>query len=110
MLTLTDIKSQKLKTTEVDVEQWGGSLLVKKLSVAERDELAEYYSDQSTAQNAALQTIVRAVVNEDGSRMFSDDDLNLLASQDAEAITALYTGILEFNGIVKKEGADAVKP
>lgn len=111
MLTLTDIKSQKLKTTEVPIEQWGGSLLIKKMSVAERDELAVYYTNQeSGAQNATLQTIIRSAVNEDGTLMFDESHLEFLSNQDAEAITTLYTAILEFNGIIKKTGEDAVKP
>ena len=111
MLTLTDIKNQKLETKIIEVEQWGGQLTIKKLSVADRDELAKLYDTDSTEaqQNAALQTIIKGVVNEDGAPMFSaEEHSDLLASQDGEIITNIYKDILDFNGFINKDD-DSVK-
>lgn len=110
MLTLTDIKNQKLETKKIDVEQWGGQLLIKKLSVADRDALAEIYDDEDLSKDAVLQTIIKSVVNEDDSLMFTDEHIDLLKQKDGEAIAHIYNEVVEYSGIAGGDDSDAVKP
>ncbi|MEH6347787.1 MAG: hypothetical protein V7785_22015 [Bermanella sp.] len=112
MLNLADIKSVKLATKPIRVEAWGGDVLIQKLSVTKRDELAKHFGsdDPEKMKEAAKRTIIAGVIEESGQPIFSNEHMEMLGDQDGEAIQKLFGDILEFNGMTKKSSAELEKP
>jgi hypothetical protein len=95
-----------LPPVEVQVPEWGGSVLVKQLSGAERDaydtELSKLGKDKYGV-NLRARYLSHVVVDESGKRMFSDADIAALGSKSAAAIGRVWDKASEINGLVADE-------
>lgn len=83
-----------------------GQLYVRKMSATERSsyELSMDFSDEGTPRdrlNIQTKLAVRTLVTEDGQRIFGDDDLDLLADKNAEALQVIFEAAAEVNGLTK---------
>lgn len=93
ILAISDIT-----TEEVVVPQWGGKTVrVKGLTAAERDQF-EADIIQGKGKNADVvkrylraKLVVRAVVDENGNRMFGDTDVKAIGEKSAAAIDLIYS-------------------
>lgn len=98
-------KLDDLKTEEVDVPEWGGSVLVRGLTGRERDEFESSLLDQSgkraklKMQNARARLVYLSVVNDDGSRMFDEMDVWALGEKNAAALDRIYDVAARLSGI-----------
>lgn len=94
------IRARERKLEEVEVPDWGGSVLLRRLSIA-----------QATAQDGgfmdAVSLIIASVVNEDGTPFFDADAAEWLKDEDLAAIKPLLDKIRTINGMGSL--ADAVK-
>lgn len=99
-----------LTQVPVDVSEfWSGlddQLYVRKMSAAERSsyELSMDFNDEGTPQdrlNIQTKLAVRALVDKDGDRIFGDDDLDLLAAKNSEALQMIFEAAAEVNGLTK---------
>lgn len=106
-----DILAQPdLTQVPVDVSKfWPGlddQLYVRKMSAAERSsyELSMDFNDEGTPRdrlNIQTKLAVRALVDKDGDRIFGDDDLDLLAAKNSEALQVIFEAAAEVNGLTK---------
>ena len=86
--------AQDLPTERVAVPEWGGDLIVKTMTSAERDQWEEEWliwrenvngsKDAFRFYDAFL--VSRAVVDEDGKRMFIQEDVKKLADKSAKVV------------------------
>lgn len=96
----------------VEVAEWGGTVWVTRLSGLHRAELdditRELIGEKKKLTNVealhyTMALIVRAVVDDEGNRVFSDDDIALLHKKSDEALARVGTVAARLNGVGAKE-------
>lgn len=97
------------KLTEIKIEELGVTAYLKKWSVLERSQIIplitkteklETEEEKIKAMNNVMADVVCAnLKNEDGSKVFDEEDLELLQNSDAEMIENIFQKILEINGM-----------
>lgn len=97
-----------LPTETVEVPEWGGSVIVRGLTAAERDDY-ELSSVQQRGKdrvvnlaNLRARLVARSVVNEAGQRLFSDEDAELLGRKSGRAIERIFPTAQRLSGLSKK--------
>jgi hypothetical protein len=90
------LAADDLPRREVQVPEWGGSVYVRALNGAERDQLERMVSSDSISR-AAL--VALCTVDEAGERMFSDKDVAALAQKNGAALGRIVTAAMDANAI-----------
>jgi len=108
MLTKEQIlQADDLKTEEVDVPEWGGTVRVKTLTGIERDafESSIYDKKQKEAnlQNVRAKLCVVSIVDEKGERLFSATDVLDLGKKSASALDKIFSVAQKLNGLTQKD-------
>ena len=97
----------KLASEKVEVPEWGGTVTVVELTGRERDaweadivELNEAGDDaKMSLENARAKLAVRTVVDDDGKRIFTDDDIEELGSTSARALSRIFNVASRLSGL-----------
>ena len=85
-----------LKTEDVPVPEWGGSVLVRELRGRERDEWEASLAVQRGRQmvpdvaNMRAKLVARCVVDAEGEPVFSQQDVNALGELSAAALDRVF--------------------
>lgn len=109
------LNADDIKTDAVDVPEWGGTVLVKALNGAERDSFEASIVTGSgnnvkmNMENIRAKLVVRSIVGEDGKRLFSDSDAEILANKSAAALDRVFTIAQALSGIGEKDLKEMVK-
>jgi len=106
-------------TETVTVPEWGGEVLVKAISAAERDEFEQAIVQMRRSgkrtemefnrSNFRARLAARALVDEDGDRLFSDADVELLGAKSASALDRVYEAAARLAGITKNDEEELEK-
>jgi hypothetical protein len=112
---------QDLKTREVDVPEWGGTVIVRALSGKERDAYEASCMQERPAigpdgkrvrgqielhrslLNIRAKLVVRALVDEHGVRLFKDTDANALGEKSGAALDKLFDVAAELSGLTAED-------
>jgi hypothetical protein len=90
------LKAEDLRTEEVEVPEWAGSVLVRGLTGRERDEYEGSVLEQRgnrmvpNTANVRAKLIVKCVIDEDGKRIFADTDANALGEKSGAAVDRVF--------------------
>lgn len=109
------IAAQDIDTIEVLVPEWGGLVLVRGLTAAQRGQFtAAIYEQRGKQQVVKLQDIqVRlcalSIVDEHGKRIFSDNDLALLAGKSAAALQHVFEAAQRLSGLSNEDVEELTK-
>lgn len=110
------LEASDLKTEEVEVPEWGGTVRVRTLTGADRDAFEASLVTTSpdgtrkpNLSNMRTKLVALTVVDDAGSRIFDVSDVDRLASKSAAAINRVYEAAERINGIGAKQEAEAVK-
>jgi len=93
-----------VKTGTVEVPEWGTTLRIKELGLDEGMILFEKFKGLKEGEEFTLkasdiaQVVAWAVIDEEGNRLFSDDDVPALAKKNRNALMTLYTAITAMTG------------
>ena len=105
-----------LLTEEVAVPEWGGKVLVRGLSGKERDDYEATImrmrgtNVQLTLANARAKLVSRSVIDlQTKQRLFSDDDVKLLASKSAAALQRVFEVAQRLSGLTAEDVGELVK-
>ncbi len=96
-----------LDTGVVTIKEWDNlDVTVRELSAGERDEVIALHQNEDTMLKAVFRTITLGAIDEDGTRIFNDDDAEKLAEKSDAALTQIYQGIVKLSGLAgnEKEG------
>jgi hypothetical protein len=105
------LKADGLRTEEVPVPEWGGSVLVRELRGRERDEWEASLAVQRGRQmvpdvaNMRAKLVARTVIGDDGEPVFSQQDVNALGELSAAALDRVFEVASKLSGL----NADAVE-
>lgn len=92
----------KLKTTVVNVPEWGGEVIVSEMSGADRDAWEGALRDRDKKGHLIsprAKLVLFCVVDEKGARIFSDSDLDALGRLSASALDAVCDAAMELNAL-----------
>lgn len=111
------LEANDLKTEQVDVPEWGGSVNVRMMSGADRTTFRNSMVDvqpdgtRTPKPDADIETtlVLVTVVDDAGNRIFDDDDGDRLRLKSAAAITRVANVAMRINGIGDQAEAAAEK-
>lgn len=117
MATLTReqiLKSKDLKVEAVDVPEWGGKVHVRELTAWEREQFEKRIAAtggtvaqiHKTLGDLRVSLVVHCLVDENGERLFQDNDAKALNEKSATVITRLFGICSRISGI-SQEVVDA---
>jgi hypothetical protein len=104
-----------IKTEEVYVAEWGGSVTVRGLTAAGRDAYeASIISHngkkvQLDKRNIRAKLVVMSVIDADGKRMFSDGDATALGEKNAAALDTIYAVAARLSGLSAADEEELAK-
>lgn len=94
-----------LKTEDVTVEEWGGTVRIKGLSGTGRDAFEESLFTGSGAnrkqdlRNIRARLVAATLVDENGARLFSDQEVAELGAKSAAALGRCFDAAQRLNGM-----------
>jgi hypothetical protein len=98
--------AEDLPIETVEVPEWCGAVRVRTLTGKERDALEESVIGPGGVKsyvNLRARLVSYAIVNEDGSLMFSTDDIEKLGEKSARALDRVFAVAQRLSGITKKD-------
>jgi hypothetical protein len=107
------VAASDIKTVEVEVPEWGGSVAVRELNGTERDAFEQSLMKTGAdgkrmpdLANMAVKLCAWCIVDgETGDRLFADEHLPELANKNAVALSRVFKVAQRINGM----GSDAVE-
>jgi hypothetical protein len=103
------LQSEDFETTEVEVPEWGGTLLVRELSAAEIERIgfggmdSKGNRDVRAAEGLRMRIITWAAIAEDGSQLFNKGDVEKLATKSGKVVARVFNAIQALSGIAPAE-------
>lgn len=105
-----------LPEEEVDVPEWGGKVLIRGLTGAERDAFEESVmvtrgnSRELNLRNFRAKLVARSIVDPNTKeRMFSDTEIHLLGQKSARALQRVFEAALRLNGMTEQSVNELTK-
>lgn len=100
------LQAEDRKTEDVAVPEWGGTVRVRSLSGAERDayeaHIVQLKADGSRSlnvKNLRGKLVSLSCVDEDGARLFSDEDADALGDKSAAALERVFDVARKLSGL-----------
>jgi len=117
ILTRQDIvDAQDIETETVEVAEWGGAVMVRAMSGAERDQfqrsLMVVRADgkrETTMVNLQAKLVAMCAIDEQGNLLFGADEVDHLAKKSASAIERVFTVAQRLNGLAPDDLETAAK-
>lgn len=103
------LAADDMKTIDVEVPEWGGSVRLRTLTGGERDKFESDSIDQRGKNNKMNLVNLRArlvslcAVDEGGKRMFGDSEVTKLGAKSAAVLDRLFQAAQELNGMTQKD-------
>jgi hypothetical protein len=112
-LTRDDIlKAPNVKIEKVFVPDWGGDVYIHQLSARDQDKYEQAMIDKKgaiTTTNARARLIVAALHNKDGSKMFTEDDLEALSDKSGAVLNSLIDKVSALNSVTPEDLEELAK-
>ena len=105
------LRAEDLKTTTVNVPEWGGKVKIKTLTGAERDDFEQSIlrGGKIDAHNIRAKLCARCIVNEKNERLFSDAEIVALGNKSAIALDRVFVAAQKLNGLTNDEVEELAK-
>lgn len=84
---------------EVEVPEWGGSVRIRGLSAAERDQFEARLGVSQDLTNMRARLVVSCLVDDDGNRIFKDSEASELGKKNAAVLTRLFDEVRNLSGM-----------
>ncbi len=97
---------QDLQLQRVEVPEWGGDLYVRGMTGAERDAFLAGALDGKgnvDLHNMTAKLVASTAVDGAGRRIFTDEDVEMLAAKSAAALSRVFTVASRLSGISKED-------
>lgn len=99
-----------IKTEDIEVPEWGGSVRVAVMSGAARDRFMELNTGKDIpASLFQARLLASTVVDESGGLLFSVDDVEALRNKSRTALDTLSEAAMRLNGLKAEAVEDAAK-
>lgn len=106
------LKIDDLPKIEVEVPEWGGTVLITMMSGEARMQYENFFVSQGDSmqatENLTAKLIALTLVDENGKRIFSDEDIPLINKKSAKALATIFRMSLKHNKL-DRESAEETK-
>ena len=116
MLTKDQILSANDRNIqEIEVPEWGGTVYIRNMTGGERDayEMSlikmQGRNMQADLANARAKLCAICICDQDGNRLFTDDEVQELSKKSASALDRVYEQAEKLNGLKSDEIEGLVK-
>jgi hypothetical protein len=105
------LAAEDTRTEEVEVPEWGGSVLVRGMTGRERDEFESSMLIQAAGQtardlrNTRAKLVAKCAVDSDGKRLFADSDVAALGEKSAAALVRVFEVAARLSGLDEEDVA-----
>ena len=109
------LAADDIKTEEVGVPEWGGSLIVKAITAAERDLFDQRMTksrkgnEQDNMEDVRASLCVECIIGSDGKRMFTKDDIVALSNKSGAALDRVFAVAQRLAGMDKADLKELAK-
>ena len=99
------LQAQDLPTETVPVPEWGGEVIVRGLTAAERDQFEQSIVEtrgkntKFNLRNIRAKLVVLCCVDEQGNRIFRDEDADILGRKSAVALNRVFEVAQRLSGL-----------
>ena len=103
------LASDDLPTEVLDVPEWGGKIRVRSLTGQERDLYEQSITKrrgmnvEMNLLNARAKLVVLTVVDDQGQRIFSDDDVHEVGKKSAQALNRIFLVAQRLSGLTDED-------
>lgn len=99
------LAANDLGLQEVKVKEWGGSVFLRVMTVAERDahELEWLNNKEKGVANFRAKFLARCLCDEKGERLFTDDEVGQLATKNAAVMNRLWDKAMKHNALTQAD-------
>ena len=104
-----------ITTETVEVPEWGGSVLVRGLTGAQRDRFEAGMVEMRKGKlapklsNVRAQLVALSLVDEQGQRMFSQDDVEMLGNKSCAALQRIWDVARRLSGLSDEDVEELTK-
>ena len=104
------LAADDLPVEEVEVPEWGVTVWVRSLMAHERDALEAVFLRDSEAslENLRARLCAMCIVDENGERVFTDADAQVLGRKSARALDRVFEVAQRLNGMSARDVDDLV--
>lgn len=105
-------QSAKLKRVEVEVEEWGGKIIISEMTGTARDNWDQWIGgkkDGELLENVRARLVVLTAVDKEGNRLFRDADIDEVGKLSAKALQKCFRAAQKINGLSDEDLEDAKK-
>lgn len=109
------LKIQDLQMEKLSIPEWGGDVFVRGLTGVERGEYdlamlgEDMKADAGKYPTLRARLVALATCNEEGERLFSDDDVRELAKKSSLALERIFKKAQRLSGLNLREVKDLAK-
>lgn len=103
------LQVEDLEREEVEVPEWGGSVIVRAMTAEERDAFEQSMIERKgkkvdvNLKNARARLVALTVVDEEGNRLFTDADIAALGRKSSAPITRISDVARRLSGLDEEE-------
>ncbi len=103
------LQAVDLPKEQVSVPEWGGDVLVRALTGAERDQFEASIIDQKgkgtriNHKNMRAKLVALTIVDESGNRLFADDDVVALGRKSAAGLNRVFSAAQRLSGLTQED-------
>lgn len=101
------LKSKDVQVVSVPVPEWGGDIYLRTISGADRDawemDCWGRDNDMMRGRNMRAKLLVRAICDEEGTRIFTDMDAADLGQKNAKVLDRLFDRAAALNGLREED-------
>jgi hypothetical protein len=103
------LAADDLKRETIPVPEWGGDVIVKSLTGAERDAFEDSVvkqrgkSRELNLRNARARLVSLSLIDEAGNRLFTDADVELLGKKSAAALDRVFSAAQRLSGLTEND-------
>lgn len=96
---------------KVSVPEWGGDVFIRVMTVGERDAYEREWigKRESGIENFRAKFLARCLCDESGKRLFTDEEVGLLAEKNARTCSMLWTKAMNHNAITNEDVNELAK-
>lgn len=106
------LESIDLKTKTLDVQEWGGEVIIQTISAAARDKFEASLIGKNGGhklENHRAKFCALCIVDDKGQLLFSEKDLIALGKKSCAALDMIYDAAEKLNHMRPKDVDDSVK-
>lgn len=96
-LRLQALQAQDRPRFPVEIPEWGFSAYVQTLTAADYDDYESWSFKKSDGENYRAKLVCRALVDEQGQRVFADEDATAVGHKSAAVVGRLFDIVAQHN-------------